>query len=160
MHTVGGLILCAEGSLCVQVCIAALVPVAVGTSRLTISSSGRDLQPSSAAGTARSAPRLHVATVAAAVSQSFSVEQGRGAAAVYAAYGSGRVADFTRLPRTALQPLRPTLLNVTGFNGDWFDLQVRCSATLLRTATCAHVHTGRATQCMWQPAHKSTQAVL
>lgn len=63
--------------------------------------------------------------VDAVVSQGFAEERGAGAAAVYAQYGSGRVFDVTDNHHAALVSLDESLLNVTGFADDWFNLEVR-----------------------------------
>lgn len=103
--------------LCVQVCLAALHPVAGGAAKITLAQTPT-LHSSS---TSSAFPLMHVD---AAVSQSFTDEHGAGAAAVYAQYGSGRVADVTTNQHMTVVSLDESLVSVKGFSGDWFNLEV------------------------------------
>ena len=120
----------------VQVCLAALHPVAVGAATTAVAQSS-NLYSSRA-----SSPIVRVDAV---VSQGFTDEHGAGAAVVYAQYGSGSVADVTTSHHVAVVSLNESLVSVTGFTNDRFNLKVRislqlCFHSLQNRSLCASKH--------------------
>lgn len=111
---------------CVQVCVAALHPVAVGATQCA-------LQQSPAIDRFVSLATPHLMNMEAVVSQHFTDEHVSGAAAVYVQYGSGRVADVTTNPHTTVASLDENLVTVQGFSGEWFSLKVCCRTAAICT---------------------------
>ena len=127
-----------------QVCLAAVQPVALGHAQLQQWTEG--LSVPAVGGDPPDSPQVHtlassdayggaVTGLQVRIYQNFTEERGHGAAAVYARYGDGRVSGTSLWPQLRLSTTNETLLQVKeAISPGLFSIQVSLPSRYLRTA--------------------------